>query len=70
MRANLLGEMAKSKVTIREVADFLGMHRNGISNRIYGRTNFTLDEAISIKRKFFPDKSIEWLFEDVQGLSR
>ena len=68
LKANLISEMAKSHVTVKALADYMQMHRNGISNRLYGRTNFTVDEAIAIQDKFFPGKSVEWLFKESDGL--
>lgn len=39
---NLRGEMAKRKISIEEVAKFLDIHRNSITNKLNGDCNFSL----------------------------
>ena len=59
---NLKAEMAKSKITIEELSDYLGVHRNTVANKIEnGR--FYADEAFKIQKKYFPLLSVDFLFQ-------
>ncbi len=58
----LIGEMAKRSITIEAVSKLLGLHRNTISNKLNGKTPFSIDEAIEIKDAFFSDWKMEELF--------
>ncbi len=60
---NLIGEMAKRRVSVRMIADLLGIHQNSVRQKINGKTKFYVDEAIAIRNAFFPEKKIEELFE-------
>lgn len=62
MKVNLIGEMAKRKISINDVAVLLGIHRNSVTNKLYGKTVFTLDEAITIADTYFKDCDFRWLF--------
>lgn len=55
MRTNLIGEMAKRGISINDVAELLGIHRNSVSNKLYGKSAFTLDEAIAVYDRYFSD---------------
>lgn len=61
--ANLRGEMVRKGITIEELARFLGIHRNSVSNKINGETPFSVDEAFEIQKKYFPKLSLEYLFK-------
>ena len=65
MYKNLKREMKKRGVLSSEIAELLGVRRETIYNKINGQISigFTLDEALKIKEKYFPDMSIELLFE-------
>lgn len=60
---NLRGEMAKRKISIEEVADFLGIHRNSVTNKLNGDSNFSVDESMKLQEKFFPDLDLKYLFK-------
>ena len=62
MRANLIGEMAKRSISINDIAALLGIHRNSVSNKLYGRSAFTLEEAFAIYDRFFSDLNFRVLF--------
>lgn len=62
MRPNLIGEMAKRQITVNEIADCLHIHRNSVRNKLYGYSQFTLDEAIRVYDKYFSDCDFRWLF--------
>lgn len=60
---NLRGEMAKRKISIEEVAKFLDIHRNSITNKLNGDCNFSVDESMKLQEKFFPDLDLKYLFK-------
>lgn len=67
--SNLRAEMAKSKITIEELSEFLGVHRNTIANKIEnGR--FYADEAFKIQKKYFPLLTIDFLFNSNEEMTR
>ena len=62
MQTNLIGEMAKRGISINDVAELLGIHRNSVSNKLYGKSAFTLDEAIAVYDRYFSDLNFRVLF--------
>lgn len=60
---NLKGEMAKRNIRVEDIANELKIHRNSASNKINGDTSFSIEEAVKIKDKYFPDLSLKYLFE-------
>lgn len=58
----LIGEMAKQKVTKRDLSALLGVHWNSITNKISGESDFSVTEAIKIRDRYFPEWEIENLF--------
>ena len=63
---NLKAEMGRKDITIEEVSKLLGIHRNSVANKVNGRSRFTVDEAKVVKEAFFPNLSIDYLFETAQ----
>lgn len=61
---NLVKEMAANKVTNEMLSEKIGVHRNTIANRLSGVGKFSIEEAFSIQRQFFPKMEIEYLFKD------
>lgn len=61
---NLRAEMARHGVTVGMIADFLNVRYATVSDKLNGRSRFFADEAIRIKRRFFPTLPIEYLFDD------
>lgn len=60
---NLRAEMARSGITNFQLAEELGVRAATVSDKINGRSRFFCDEAIRIKRRFFPSLEIDYLFE-------
>lgn len=60
---NLVKEMAASKVTNEMLSEKIGVHRNTIANRLSGIGKFSIEEAFSIQKQFFPTLEIEYLFK-------
>lgn len=63
MYRNLLAEMARKNITKKEIANFLDLRVATICDKINGKYSFKLDEAFKIKKEFFPQLSVEYLFE-------
>lgn len=61
---NLRAEMARHGVTVRQIAELLGVRFATVSDKLNGRSRFFTDEAIRIKQHFFPNCSLEYLFDD------
>ena len=62
MYENLMLEMERRRVTIRALADALGIHRNSVRNKLYGPSDFTLREAMCAHDRFFADCDFAGLF--------
>jgi len=63
MLANLAAEIARNKITRHDIARVLGTTYNTVSLKINGHYEFTVTEAQKIQKAFFPDLTIEYLFE-------
>lgn len=63
MLRNLKAEMARQKITGQEIALFLKVREATIYDKINGKYDFKFTEALAIKRQFFPNCSLEYLFE-------
>jgi DNA-binding XRE family transcriptional regulator len=59
---NLEAEMARVGMKRGDLADLLGVRKSTISFKLNGRSKFTLDECIEIKRALGVDMSIDALF--------
>ena len=62
MLANLVGELAKKRITNQELSELLGIHRNSVANKLYGDTAITVNEAFTIYDKYFSGMDFRWLF--------
>ena len=63
MFPNLRAEMARYRITIKDVAESLGLSRKSVSDKMAGwHKGFTLDEAIKIRDRFFPESRLDELF--------
>lgn len=67
MMLNLIGEMAKRRISVNSLAETLEVHRNSVTNKLYGKSKFTVGEAIAIADSYFPDCDIRVLFRDSEG---
>ncbi len=61
--ANLRAEMARQGITVKQLAKLLGVSLKTASNRLSGKTEFTLSEALEINEKLFPDCDLSYLFD-------
>lgn len=62
MLSNLKAEMARTGVSVDDVAAETGKSCRTIRNRIKGKVKFPIDEAMDIRDKFFPGMDLEYLF--------
>ena len=62
---NLKAEMARIVLTMADLSidKELGLSYETIRNKFNGKTEWSRNEMFLIKKKYFPDKSIEYLFE-------
>lgn len=67
MLKNLKAEMARNDVSGVEISRTIGRSQKSVSEKICGRTQFTISEAMLIKNKFFPNSDMEYLFSDEAG---
>ena len=63
MFKNLLIEMMREDITKRMIAQELEKSYETIKSRFKGKTQWKENEMFKIRDKFFPDMTIEYLFE-------
>ena len=63
MYGNLYLELKEKKITQDKVAEALGISRRAVTLKLKGKTDFTSSEMFEIRKKFFPNCSLEYLFE-------
>lgn len=63
MYRNLEAEMARKGITRKDISSFLNVRYATVVQKLNGKYGFKLDEAFIIKKKFFPDLSLEYLFQ-------
>lgn len=59
---NLIAEMAIKKITQKELSEVTGIKQRTLSDKLRGRTEFTLAEMIVIRDTCFPDLTLDYLF--------
>lgn len=64
--ANLNAEMGRKKLTMADLQKDkdLNLAYETIRNKFAGRTDWTRREMFIIQKKYFPDKSLEYLFNE------
>lgn len=63
MYPNLEAEMARSKITQAKLAEILGITPTTLSFKLNGKSTLSLKECVQIKKRAFPDKSLDYLFQ-------
>lgn len=63
MYPNLRAEMARKNIKSVVVAETLGISYDTMSNKMNGKSDFTRTEIFKIRDEFFPDLTLEYLFE-------
>jgi hypothetical protein len=59
---NLLAEIARAHMTIKDLAKTTGINYCTLQNKARGRTEFTRKEMFLIKSKCFPTMQVDDLF--------
>lgn len=62
MYTNLKAVMAIKGVTIDSMANLLGVHRNTVSSKLDGDSEFTFGQAEKIQNVMFPEYNSAYLF--------
>lgn len=58
-------EIRKSKgVTLVDIADLLAVDYRTVRSKINGVTDFSFGETVAIKKAFFPEYELEYLFSE------
>lgn len=63
MFPNLTVEMARMKISIKRLSEITGINYETLKLKFRGITEFKLCEMLAIKKKAFPDKTLDYLFE-------
>ena len=65
MYENLKAEMSRKNLTIMDFSrdEDLDLSYETLRNKFSGKTEWNKREMFLIKKKYFPDKTIEYLFE-------
>jgi len=65
MFENLVSEMARKKISMMDMSKDkeLGLSYTTLRNKFNGDTEWVRIEMWTIKKNYFPDKSIEYLFD-------
>ena len=69
MLSKLRTEMYKRKITGKDIGKCINRSEKSISNKIHERSDFTRKEMFLIKSNFFPEFSLDYLFESDNNLS-
>ena len=64
MFKNLLAEMARRDINNLDLSRLLNLTPNTISRKMTGKSEFTRKEMFTIKNNFFPELTIEYLFQE------
>ena len=63
--SNLRAEMARKGITIQNLANELEISRQTASHKFSGKAPLYLDEAIKINKRFFPETTVDYLFQEL-----
>lgn len=65
MFKNLRAEIIRHGFTMSEFAPKIGLSAQSFSSRVNGKTDFSVREAIAIKKELGSEMTLEELFEEV-----
>lgn len=63
MHKNLRAEMTRKGITLLDISEFLGLRYGTVMDKVNGKYRFYYSEALDIKRKYFPELDLEYLFD-------
>lgn len=61
--SNLKAEMGRHDITIEAIAKLLNLHRNSVFYKLNKGGSFSIEEANTIQKTFFPDIPLVRLFD-------
>lgn len=61
--AILIGKLAENDISNEMLATLLEIHRNTVTNKLRGKSSFTIGEATLIRDTYFPGEKLEYLFK-------
>jgi len=59
---NLVAEMARCGIAVKDVADKIGRSPDTVNNWLKGKGDFPIGKAFEIQKVFFPTYTIAYLF--------
>lgn len=66
MYKNLARILTDKKITLKSYADFLGVSEKTVQNKIHGKTEFTLGEAVKTCSFICPEYKMDFVFEKAE----
>lgn len=69
MLRNLKAEMARAEVKGKDIAEFLNVRDATVYDKLNGHYAFSFNEALAIKKRFFPEHDLEYLFDNQEKKS-
>lgn len=63
MLRNLLAEMARREISMKQLSAIAGINERTAYNKTREISQFTLDEALKIQKQLFPELDIKYLFK-------
>ena len=69
MLANLSHELRRKNITQNVVARMIGVSDKTLTNKLNGTTEFTINEAVTIRNNLLPEFTMDYLFatDDEKG---
>lgn len=61
---NLRAEMARRGIRGKDLAILLGVRYSTVYDKLNGKYSFSFDEALAIKKAYFPEHNLEYLFDN------
>ncbi|MCI8387126.1 MAG: hypothetical protein HFE63_01500 [Clostridiales bacterium] len=60
--SNLAAELARANIKISSLSTLLNISADSVRNKINGKTEFTVGEALKIQNTYFPEEEMLRLF--------
>lgn len=70
MYKNLIRILSDKKITMKAYAEFLGVAEKTVQNKIYGRTEFTLNEALKTCDFICPEYKMDFVFKKAAAMAK
>ena len=58
---NMKLELRREGVSLKQVAEHLGMTTNNLNAKLNGRVAFTVQEVVEMRNRFMPDATLDYL---------